>query len=472
MNGSDDTDDRTGISIDRRDLLKAVAAGSAAGFVGVPALGGSAVAAESSETLYLSDTGGDDGFSDGESRLFEVDLVDGDPPQAQLTELQGSPLPTDDFGQVDAIAATPDGETIDVIDKNSAHLGRYTVSDGSFSDEGKVDGLLSSDAVVLASYSPDGTLYAAGQGSGALYTVDPSGPTVTSTTGISGATVQGADLAFDASGTLYLYSSADQRLYTVDPDTGEATLVGDSQTDKGSFTGLAIRDAGAGNLVGSSTSDNTVYVLDTSDGSKGTGYRMYEDGSAYAYGYGDMTVGALEEPCAECESGTDLLAKFEWESDGDGTFREVEEDENIEFLDATLDDDGEPTEACFGVDYCEVAAVVKAGTEEETSTDDGDGEFCVSAIEGENPNGKSVTYAISNVRFYCEVPEEEAPDDTDDDDDDGEGSSGEDADKGHGNNEGDDPDNPGNDDGDPDDGNSGHGDDGSNGGGNGNGRGP
>lgn len=87
--------------------------------------------------------------------------------------------------------------------------------------------------------------------------------------------------------------------------------------------------------------------------------------------------------------------------------------ENLELVSVTCDDDGEPQEACFRTNFCDLHYVVKAGrgTEEVTvSLDDGsiddNGEFCVTGIEGQNPAGKSVTYAISNIVFTCPPSEE------------------------------------------------------------------
>lgn len=599
-------------TVDRRTVLKSTAAVSAAGFVGVPAFSGSAVAQATEETLYLSDSGGNNSPFDGETRLFEVDLVE-DPRRAVLSELAGSPLqasdvvyrvnggggtvsaidggsdwtppgsttgvsvtgsdstfdtgdsitkdntvpsgtpmevfqierygnqewdfdvtsgqtyevrlyfaeiywgdgrvregsspegdrvfdvaiegqrvlndydihaevghdvgtmksftvtPSDgtleidfttkadnakisaieiirkDFTQVDAIAATPDGETIDVIDKNSAHLGRYTVSDGSFTDKGKIDGISPSDEVVLATYSPDGTLYIAGQGRNKLFTVNPTVPETTSSETITDVNVQGADLAFDDSGTLFLYSSNDGKLYTVDPSTGDASEVGgaSSQNDKGLFTGLAIRDTGAGDLVGSDTTEDKIVVLDKSDGSEGDKFPMKdEDGNNYRYGFGDMTY----QFCTPCEFGNELLVKYEWDDeagkfviedkDDDGS-TDDDADENIELTDVTLDKEDEPKEACFTTDYCNVDVVVKAGPE--TKTNKGDyGEVCVTGIEAENPAGKTVTYAISNVRFFCEAPEDTSvgnsgDEDEDEDEGDGKGNGRGNSGKGDGN---------------------------------------
>ena len=104
--------------------------------------------------------------------------------------------------------------------------------------------------------------------------------------------------------------------------------------------------------------------------------------------------------CIECESGEELLAKYEWE---DGEFvLEGDGDDGVSLVDVTLDEDGEPQRACFTTRYCDLDAVVKAANEYETteaSNDDDFGvtEFCVTEIDGK---------AISNIRFYCEAPDD------------------------------------------------------------------
>ena len=390
-----DHNGETSSGIKRRTILKGAATVGAIGFIGLPAFSGRAVAS-SHETLYITDTGGDDAGWDGYTKLYEVDLVsENGMYKAELTHLKD--ITNGNFGQVDAIAATPDGSKIHFVDKNSAHLGEYVVSSGTFSDLGAIAGLSSGDGVVLATYSPGGTLYVAGQNNDELFTVDPSGPAATLVATVTGANVQGADLAFDADGTLYLYSSADGKLYTLDTGTGVATEVGTGQVNKGSFTGLAVRENGTGDLVGSSTSDNTIYVVDKATGAMGTGYKMYSGGEPHQYGYGDMTVGQL---CMPCESGETLLVKYEWE---DGEFVTEGSDGSIWLTDWDLDEDGEPVRACFETDYCGIDVVVKAGQEYAVSEGMG-GAFCVTGIESEKPNGKTVTHAISNIQFFCDVP--------------------------------------------------------------------
>jgi len=81
---------------------------------------------------------------------------------------------------------------------------------------------------------------------------------------------------------MFLHSNSDDTLYIVDymnPDGSgniAATSIG---TDAGSsLTGLAVRDAGQGHLVGSSRADNTVIVLDKTNGSRTSQSNMTLDG--------------------------------------------------------------------------------------------------------------------------------------------------------------------------------------------------
>jgi hypothetical protein len=99
--------------------------------------------------------------------------------------------------------------------------------------------------------------------------------------------------------------------------------------------------------------------------------------------------------CIECETGDDLLVKYEWDDDTGEFFVEKGGDDDITLTGVTLDEDGEPEEACFTTTYCGLEAVVKASNEYAVTPVDG--EFCVSGID---------QHAISNVRFYCVAPDD------------------------------------------------------------------
>jgi len=388
----------------RRNVLKTAAVIGGIGAFGVPAFAGSAAAsshATVTETIYLSHSVD----AENVTKLFSVDLdsTAGEAVLTQVTSIGGN------FQNVDAIAATPDGETVMFVDRNTTHLGEYDVSGDSFSDKGAINGLPTLS--VLAAYGLDGNLYVASNNTNKLYTVDGnvSPPVATEVGTIDGATVNGADIVVDSTGTMFLHTNNNDTLYTIDyqnPDGNgniAATVVG---TDAGSsLTGLAVRAAGTGDLVGSSRADDAIVVLDKSNGSRTATLDMTFNGNAYSYTNGDMATGTIiDETCDECTS-DELLAKYEFActeevddecvdydfvfEDGDGSLVTYEPGS----FESKEDEAFEPVSATFGTDYCTVYAVVKAGRElavQELVAEDGE-------VTAQNI-GK---YAISFVAFYC-----------------------------------------------------------------------
>ena len=276
----------------------------------VLAVGALAAQAQIGEVLYLSDSS----TNDVGTYLFGVNL-DSATGQANLTLLPFGVIP---FNQVDALACTPDGARLYAIDKHgdSAHpgtgrLGYYDVGTASWSEIETVRyGGSIVPGIVLAAFSPDGTLYAASENTDSLYTV-ATGTAVATLVGnvvnqATGATVNvsGADLVFAADGTLYLWanqsrSGAPRGLYVLTlpasvPGTVDATHLGSGDTGS-YFTGLAIRANGWGDLVGSTHQDE-IFVVAKTDASTVATFMMYLSGSPYDYEYGDMTVGPLV-PC-------------------------------------------------------------------------------------------------------------------------------------------------------------------------------
>jgi len=247
------------------------------------------------ETLYLTDSG------PSGTVLFEVNLNESNN-RAELTEKVT--MPADDFDQVDAIAATPDGTTLYAIDKNSGHLGEYDVGSDTFTDLGELTGTNVSGfpgVTVSAAYGPGGVLYMVSAGTDGIYTVDPGAVEFTYQATLN-KSITPTDITFAADGTAYIIStetSDNRALYTFDPSDGSLTKKGNGTGER--FTGLGVRAAGAGNLVGSATSDDSVYVIER-DGDIGDQFEMYEGGSRYDYDYGDMTVGELcgDQPTGHC----------------------------------------------------------------------------------------------------------------------------------------------------------------------------
>jgi hypothetical protein len=398
--------------VNRRIVLKSAAAASVAGIVGIPTFSGNVVAQSGSGNVYLSDSG--ETTAGVNTRLFTVELDDTEG-EAVLT--QETEITDEDFDNVDAIAATSDVVTL--IDRDSSHLGEYDVDADTFTDKGEIEGL--PDLTVLASYSLDGTLYAASNETNTLYTIDESTPSANEVGEIVGVTVNGADIAFDSTGTMFLHSNADDTLYTIDyenPSGGEvqATEVGSSPGS--SLTGMAVLDSGTGNLVGSSRSDDAVVVLDKITGDRINDYDMVLGGSAFDHTNGDMatafvcqdcdTEGALAKYEFECvdedeETGECLNYDFVLEGDGDAGISYAGDD-----YEDKGDEENEPVSVTFETEYCDLVALVKAGTEEHCVEADVESGVATVDIEDDerftnDSNGKQ--YAISYVEFYCECPE-------------------------------------------------------------------
>jgi len=293
------------------------------------------------EELYLTDSGTDP------TTLYSVNLVDdGDGARAELTQLwPNGDTNEGDFDQTDAIAATADGNHIFFYDKNSPHLGRYDVDDDSFVDLGAVSG--DPGAVVLAGFSPDGTLWAASQNTDSLYTVEMSPSPAVTERGDTGINLQGADLAFSADGTMYIWTadSGDQGLYKVDDPWLDTTAVpvdaSSIGTHDATMTGLAIRNAGTGDIVASDRKNNDIVIVDRVDGSINERYPMVLGGEPYVYDYGDMTAGQL---CGEVfhrgTLGSDLAVL------GDGLGIPLDGNRATPF-DEIEDDPASPARECF-----------------------------------------------------------------------------------------------------------------------------
>jgi hypothetical protein len=136
-----------------------------------------------------------------------------------------------------------------------------------------------------------------------------------------------------------------------------------------------------------------------------------EDGENPAGLIYELDVGY--ERCELCESGTDLLEKWEFVETDEGCSFEREADKGDDpyigdvvsyetKTDEGEDEACEPVSVTFETEYCDgtLDAVVKAGSElivyEDLPVSDG----TVTVTNGD------VKYAISNVRFYCQAPED------------------------------------------------------------------
>lgn len=385
--------EKTSLSTSRRNVLRATAFGVGAFTVagGIRGIATPVVAQTVTETIYMSDTDSD---SAEPTRLFTVDL-DTSTNEAVLTQI--ALISDPDFTSVDAIAASPDGEVVYLVDKDSSHLGEFDTTTSTFTDRGTVANL--PGTTVLAAFGLDGLLYVASNATDTLYSIDVDVNPLTATelVTITGADVNGADIVFDSNGTLYLHSNTDDTLYTLDydpnsPDYGTASVVG---TDAGtSFTGLAIRGAGTGDLVGSSRALDALIVVDKTTGTRGTEFSMVLDGNPFDHRNGDMSVGRLiDEECEDCV--LEEAVKYEFE-DGDFVL-DGEGDDGIRYVPGSYvskeGEDGEPMEVTFETDYCSLWVIVKAGRDlnvQELVTEDGE---VIASAPGSS--------AISFVEFYC-----------------------------------------------------------------------
>jgi hypothetical protein len=275
------------------------------------------------EVLYLADSMVS---GDGITRIYQVNL-DATSSRAILTEITGSPISLD---QVDALAASEDGELIYAIDKNTSKLASIQVASGVYQEIGTVQEAAGSpgiSGIVLAAVSPFGDLYVASDDTDNLYVVDKN--TALATTkgkiykdgNISSSyalDISGADLVFATDGSMYIWTNASKAnvpkgLYIV-LDLS-ATNLSAAYLGLGTgnfFTGLAIRDNGSGDLVGSDTNIDSIVVIDKLDASMDSGvYQMYLNGSFYSYTYGDMTAGPIVNPL-EISKTVDVSYDLHW----------------------------------------------------------------------------------------------------------------------------------------------------------------
>lgn len=273
------------------------------------------------EILYLSDSMQ---ANDGLTRIYRVDL-DATSTRANLIEITGSPIT---LNQVDALAASADGTLLYAIDKDTSKLASITVPGGSYNLIGTVQEAAGPaiSEIVLAAVAPDGTLYAASQNTDNIYTVSTSTAVAVSKgkvfNGVTALDLSGADLVFATDGSMYIWTNANKSgapngLYVVNNPAVlplAATYLGKGTGNF--FTGLAIRDNGGGDLVGSDKDVDKIVVIDKTDGSMPVSYSMYKDDVPYAYTYGDMTAGPIINPLhIDKTVNTSYTKTWEWEID-------------------------------------------------------------------------------------------------------------------------------------------------------------
>ena len=255
------------------------------------------------EEIYLTNSSPTDenGNEIDGTELLTVDTLDNNAGDANLTAQQIVNGGT--FNQVDSLAATPNGDYLYFYDKTSGQLGRLDTSDlsgNSITDLGEVTNPSGSapDEVVLGAFSPDGTLYVVGQQDDTLWTIDPNAgsnddPEATEVGGTVDAS--GSDIVFDAD-TLYLHSNAAENdFHEIDPSNGDSQGSCDVGED---LTGLAIRDGGIGDILGSvaefpgGPSPGEIIKFDRDSCGINQRYDMKLDGEDYDYESGDMATGS------------------------------------------------------------------------------------------------------------------------------------------------------------------------------------
>lgn len=290
------------------------------------------------EILYLSDSMAN---NDGITRIYRVDL-DATSTRANLTEIVGSPIT---LNQVDALAASSDGSLLYAIDKDTSKLASITVSDGTYSVKGIVQEAAGPPIteIVLAATAPDGVLYAASQNTDMVYTVSTSTALAVSKGKVfNGATaldLAGADLAFATNGAMYIWTNnsktgAPNGLYIVNNPLSlplAATYLGKGTGNF--FTGLAIRNNGGGDLVGSDTNSDKIVVIDKTNGNMPLSYSMYKDDAPYAYTFGDMTAGPIINPLhIDKTVNTSFTRTWEWDIDKTSTTTNLILEDDEEYL--------------------------------------------------------------------------------------------------------------------------------------------
>jgi hypothetical protein len=275
--------------------------------VGVAAATPADIPSPFEEVLYLTDTSV---LGDGISALYRVEIDEANG-RANLTLLPSGVL---NLEHVDVLAATPDGARLYFLDDGPPRLytealyGYYDVASASVHMIGAitVDGnpQVSFDQ---AAFSPDGVLYAANTATEHLYELDTASPIATDlgevvnqATGMS-LNLSGADIAFTADGEFFLWinlgnTGAPRGLYTVSLPANngviDAHYIGTSTTND-SFTGIAFRANGFGDMVASST-DDRLHIHSKIDGDDVTDpLDMYLDGAEFNSFNGDMSNGPL-----------------------------------------------------------------------------------------------------------------------------------------------------------------------------------
>ncbi len=261
------------------------------------------------DVFYLSDTMG---TNDTLSQLYRV-VLDYSSNTATLIPLPNGLIR---LNHVDAIAAAMDGTKLWLFDDgpiSTFSLAYYDIPTALFHFVGPIGGMPlvpSRDNIDQAAVSPEGVLYVTSVPYDTLLTVNTSTAFATEVGVIKKdwryiLDIFGADIAFTADGILYLWTNratadAPAGLYVLDyknPVGGvvNATYIGETPEF---FTGLAVKELGNGDLLGSTTNPgNWIVEVSRTDSSVLNYFQMIDEyGNPFDHIYGDMTTGPLVFP--------------------------------------------------------------------------------------------------------------------------------------------------------------------------------
>lgn len=187
------------------------------------------------------------------------------------------------------IAASNDGETVYIVEQDGPRIATYDVDDDQVNGPEEVNGNWSN--VTQATVDTDGTLWLGDVDDDELLKIpdpDASNPEVTETVQLD-IDIEGGDNAFTSNGQFFLFTKAGNALYTVDLLSGTTTAVATFEEE---IDGLAVRDEGTGEFVGSQSQSDTVYTFDE-DGNVSGEFTL--TGALETHTFGDMTNGSVCE---------------------------------------------------------------------------------------------------------------------------------------------------------------------------------
>lgn len=256
------------------------------------------------EELWLMenfDNNGNDG-----SILYSIVIEGGESLLTEVLNLTPGVDPVNAARFDDAhIGADPDGETIWIVNRDYPwDVATYDVVGATLNYLGTLTYAgAQNEMFPQVAVSPSGGLYIGNQITDELFLVDKGTLNVTNlgTIGTPAVDLQGADFAFRSDGELYIWTNVEGGvMYLVDlADLANATMLGGGNDW---ITGLALRDGGDGDLLGSDRDGDHIEQFDKTNGASIAEFPMKIEsvpGSGnwdtdYDHIYGDMTIGAIE----------------------------------------------------------------------------------------------------------------------------------------------------------------------------------